>query len=44
MSGEYVVAMGAAVTVFTTTKEKLEEAQRLGVQGVLETTRKRSRA
>lgn len=29
-------AMGADVTVFTTTKEKLDEASRLGVAGVLE--------
>ncbi|RZI76860.1 MAG: NAD(P)-dependent alcohol dehydrogenase [Pseudomonas sp.] len=29
-------AMGAEVTVFTTTKEKLDEAKRLGVAGVLE--------
>jgi uncharacterized zinc-type alcohol dehydrogenase-like protein len=29
-------AMGADVTVFTTTKEKLDEATRLGVKGVME--------
>jgi uncharacterized zinc-type alcohol dehydrogenase-like protein len=30
-------AMGAQVTVFTTTEEKLKEAERLGVAGVIET-------
>jgi uncharacterized zinc-type alcohol dehydrogenase-like protein len=36
MACKLAKAMGAAVTVFTTTKEKLQEAERLGVRGVLE--------
>lgn len=36
MAVKLAKAMGATVVVFTTTKEKLEEATRLGVQGVLE--------
>jgi uncharacterized zinc-type alcohol dehydrogenase-like protein len=35
MAVKLAKAMGADVTVFTTTKEKLEEARRLGVAGVL---------
>ncbi|MHB8285450.1 MAG: NAD(P)-dependent alcohol dehydrogenase [Caulobacteraceae bacterium] len=37
MAVKIAKAMGAHVTVFTSTKEKLEEAKRLGVDGVLET-------
>ena len=37
MAAKLAKAMGAEVTVFTRTKEKLEEAKRLGVAGVLET-------
>ena len=36
MAAKLAKAMGAEVTVFTTTKEKLDEAARLGVAGVLE--------
>lgn len=36
MAAKLAKAMGAEVTVFTRTKEKLEEAARLGVTGVLE--------
>ena len=36
MAAKLAKAMGAEVYVFTTTKEKLEEATRLGVTGVLE--------
>ena len=36
MACKIAKAMGAQVTVFTTTKQKLEEAKRLGVGGVLE--------
>jgi uncharacterized zinc-type alcohol dehydrogenase-like protein len=36
MAAKLAKAMGAEVTVFTRTKEKLDEAARLGVQGVLE--------
>jgi len=36
MAAKLAKAMGADVTVFTRTKEKLDEAARLGVQGVLE--------
>ena len=37
MAAKLAKAMGAEVTVFTRTKEKLEEAARLGVAGVLQT-------
>jgi uncharacterized zinc-type alcohol dehydrogenase-like protein len=37
MAAKLAKAMGADVTVFTRTAEKLEDAQRLGVRGVLET-------
>jgi uncharacterized zinc-type alcohol dehydrogenase-like protein len=36
MAAKLAKAMGAEVTVFTRTKEKLDDAARLGVQGVLE--------
>jgi uncharacterized zinc-type alcohol dehydrogenase-like protein len=36
MAAKIAKAMGAEVTVFTRTKEKLAEAQRLGVTGILE--------
>ncbi len=36
MAAKLARAMGAEVTVFTQTKEKLEEAEKLGVEGVLE--------
>ncbi len=36
MAAKLARAMGAEVTLFTTTKEKLEEAARLGATGVLE--------
>lgn len=36
MAAKLAKAMGAEVTVFTRTKEKLEEAARLGVTGILE--------
>ena len=36
MAAKIARAMGAEVTVFTSTKDKLEEAARLGVTGVLE--------
>ncbi|RZI73164.1 MAG: NAD(P)-dependent alcohol dehydrogenase, partial [Pseudomonas sp.] len=36
LAAKIAKAMGAEVTVFTTTKEKLDEAKRLGVAGVLE--------
>ena len=36
MAAKIARAMGAEVTLFTTTKEKLEEAARLGATGVLE--------
>ena len=36
MACKIAKAMGAQVTVFTTTNQKLEEAKRLGVKGVLE--------
>jgi len=36
MAAKLAHAMGAKVTVFTRTKEKLDEAKRLGVQGVLQ--------
>lgn len=36
MAAKIAKAMGADVTVFTRTKEKLQEAARLGVKGVLE--------
>ena len=36
MAAKLARAMGAEVTIFTRTKEKLEEAARLGVAGVLE--------
>jgi uncharacterized zinc-type alcohol dehydrogenase-like protein len=37
MAAKLAKAMGADVTIFTSTKEKLEEASRLGVKGVIET-------
>ncbi len=37
MAAKLAKAMGAEVTVFTTTKEKLNEAEKIGVTGVLET-------
>ena len=37
MAAKLAKAMGAEVTVFTTTTEKLDEAARLGVRGVIET-------
>lgn len=37
MAAKIAKAMGAQVTVFTRTEEKLDEATRIGVQGVLET-------
>ena len=37
MACKIAKAMGAQVTVFTSTEQKLEEAKRLGVKGVLET-------
>jgi len=36
LAAKIAKAMGAEVTVFTTTREKLEEARRLGVKGVME--------
>ncbi len=36
MAAKLAKAMGAEVTLFTTTDEKLEEAKRLGVTGILE--------
>ena len=36
MASKIAKAMGAHVTVFTTTDQKLEEAKRLGIKGVLE--------
>lgn len=36
MAAKLAKAMGADVTVFTTTEEKIEEAKRLGVTGVME--------
>ena len=36
MAAKLALAMGAKVTLFTTTKEKLDEAAKLGAQGVLE--------
>ena len=36
MAAKIAKAMGAQVTVFTTTPQKLEEATRLGIRGVLE--------
>lgn len=36
MAAKLAQAMGAEVTVFTSTKEKLDEAARLGVRGVIE--------
>ena len=36
-------AMGTQVTVLTPTREKLEEAARLGIRGVLESDRGRRR-
>ena len=37
MAAKIARALGAVVTVFTTTPEKLAEAERLGVRGILET-------
>ena len=36
MAAKLARAMGAHVTIFTRTKEKLEEAKRIGAEGVLE--------
>jgi uncharacterized zinc-type alcohol dehydrogenase-like protein len=36
LAAKLAKAMGAEVTVFTTTREKLQEARRLGIHGVLE--------
>ena len=36
MAAKLAKAMGADVTVFTTTKEKIDEAEKLGVKGVME--------
>jgi uncharacterized zinc-type alcohol dehydrogenase-like protein len=44
MACKLAKAMGAEVTVFTSTKEKLEEAKRLGVQGVLESDKEAAKA
>ena len=44
MACKLAKAMGAEVYVFTTTKEKLAEAERLGVVGVLETDKERLKA
>lgn len=44
MAAKLAKAMGADVTVFTRTKEKLEEATRLGVTGVLEDDTKAMKA
>jgi uncharacterized zinc-type alcohol dehydrogenase-like protein len=44
MAAKLAKAMGAEVTVFTRTKEKLDEAARLGVQGVLESDQDRLKA
>lgn len=44
MAVKLAKAMGAEVTVFTTTEEKLEAARRLGVSGVLENDRKAMKA
>lgn len=44
MAVKLAKAMGADVTVFTTTKEKLEEAMRLGVAGVLESDKETFKA
>ena len=40
MAAKIAKAMGAQVTVFTTTPQKLEEATRLGIKGVLESDKK----
>jgi len=40
MAAKIAKAMGAEVTLFTTTKEKIEEAQKLGFQAVLEKDKK----
>ncbi len=40
MAAKLAKAMGAEVTMFTTTEDKLADAQRLGVQGVLENDKK----
>lgn len=40
MAAKIARAMGAEVTVFTRTPEKLEEASRLGVSGILESDKK----
>jgi uncharacterized zinc-type alcohol dehydrogenase-like protein len=37
MAAKIAKSLGAEVTVFTRTREKLDEAERLGVMGVLET-------
>ncbi len=39
MAAKIAKAMGAEVTVFTTTPEKLQEAERIGVKGVLESNK-----
>ncbi len=40
MAAKIAKAMGAEVTVFTTTNEKVTEAENLGVKGVIETDKK----
>lgn len=40
MAAKIAIAMGATVTLFTRSEEKLEEARRLGATGVLETDKK----
>ncbi|WP_229722384.1 NAD(P)-dependent alcohol dehydrogenase [Xylophilus rhododendri] len=40
MAAKIAKAMGAQVTVFTSTREKLDEAARLGVEGVMEDDKK----
>jgi uncharacterized zinc-type alcohol dehydrogenase-like protein len=37
LAAKIALAMGAEVTLFTSTEEKLEEAARLGAKGILET-------
>jgi uncharacterized zinc-type alcohol dehydrogenase-like protein len=44
MAAKLAKAMGAEVTVFTSTKEKLDEAARLGVKGVLESDQQAMKA
>ena len=44
MAAKLARAMGAQVTLFTSTKEKLEEAKRLGVEAVIETDKEALKA